>query len=348
MKSKSLPIFNFLKQSVGHVIIDVRAPIEFKKGHIANAINVPLFEDIERAEIGTLYKQQGKDIAVTRGLEIVSPKLVPFVNQVKKLSTSKKIFVYCFRGGMRSNSFAWLMNTSGLDATILEGGYKNYRNHVLNYFEREKKLVVLGGMTGSGKTDLLKNIKHDNFQIIDLEALANHKGSAFGSINEEKQNPQQVFENNLFYALNLLDEDKHILVEDESQSIGFNKIPRGFWLQMKKAPIIKLEVPFELRVQKLVQDYTTTNIEALKICIKKIEQNLGTQNANLCLNYLDENNLTEVARLTLKYYDKAYSFTYNKKTSQQIIPLVLDTMNIEENTLKLKMALKSLTIYNAN
>lgn len=348
MKSKSLPIFNFLKQSVGHVIIDVRAPIEFKKGHIANAINVPLFEDIERAEIGTLYKQQGKDIAVTRGLEIVSPKLVPFVNQVKKLSSSKKIFVYCFRGGMRSNSFAWLMNTSGLDATILEGGYKNYRNHVLNYFEREKKLVVLGGMTGSGKTDLLKNIKHDNFQIIDLEALANHKGSAFGSINEEKQNPQQVFENNLFYALNLLDEDKHILVEDESQSIGFNKIPRGFWLQMKKAPIIKLEVPFELRVQKLVQDYTTTNIEALKICIKKIEQNLGTQNANLCLNYLDENNLTEVARLTLKYYDKAYSFTYNKKTSQQIIPLVLDTMNIEDNTLKLKMALKSLTIYNAN
>jgi tRNA 2-selenouridine synthase len=348
MKSKSLPIFNFLKQSVGHVIIDVRAPIEFKKGHIANAINVPLFEDIERAEIGTLYKQQGKDIAVTRGLEIVSPKLVPFVNQVKKLSSSKKIFVYCFRGGMRSNSFAWLMNTSGLDATILEGGYKNYRNHVLNYFEREKKLVVLGGMTGSGKTDLLKNIKHDNFQIIDLEALANHKGSAFGSINEEKQNPQQVFENNLFYALNLLDEDKHILVEDESQSIGFNKIPRGFWLQMKKAPIIKLEVPFELRVQKLVQDYTTTNIEALKICIKKIEQNLGTQNANLCLNYLDENNLTEVARLTLKYYDKAYSFTYNKKTSQQIIPLVLDTMNIEENALKLKMALKSLTIYNAN
>lgn len=348
MKSKSLPIFNFLKQSVGHVIIDVRAPIEFKKGHIANAINVPLFEDIERAEIGTLYKQQGKDIAVTRGLEIVSPKLVTFVNQVKKLSSSKKIFVYCFRGGMRSNSFAWLMNTSGLDATILEGGYKNYRNHVLNYFEREKKLVVLGGMTGSGKTDLLKNIKHDNFQIIDLEALANHKGSAFGSINEEKQNPQQVFENNLFYALNLLDEDKHILVEDESQSIGFNKIPRGFWLQMKKAPIIKLEVPFELRVQKLVQDYTTTNIEALKICIKKIEQNLGTQNANLCLNYLDENNLTEVARLTLKYYDKAYSFTYNKKTSQQIIPLVLDTMNIEDNTLKLKMALKSLTIYNAN
>ncbi len=348
MKSKSLSISDFLEHSLGHIIIDVRAPIEFDKGHVTNAINVPLFDDIERAEIGTLYKQQGKDIAVTRGLEIVSPKLVPFVNQVKKLSENKKIFVYCFRGGMRSNSFAWLMNTSGLDAAILEGGYKNYRNHVLNYFEREKKLVVIGGMTGSGKTDLLKKIKSESYQIIDLEALANHKGSAFGSINEEKQNPQQVFENNLFYELNLLDEEKLILVEDESQSIGFNKIPYRFWLQMKKAPIIKLEIPFELRVQKLVEDYTTTNIEALKMCVKKIEQNLGTQNANVCLKYLDENNLTEVARLTLKYYDKAYSYTYNKKTTQQIIPLVLDTMNMDENTLKLKELINSLDFYNAN
>ena len=249
---------------------------------------------------------------------------------------------------MRSNSFAWLMNTSGLDATILEGGYKNYRNHVLNYFEEKKKLVIIGGMTGSGKTDLLKKLDKLDFQIIDLEKLANHKGSAFGSINEEKQKPQQIFENNLFHQLSLLDTEKLILIEDESQSIGYNKIPHAFWLQMKKAPIIKLDIPFELRVQKLVQDYTTTNIDALKICVKKIEQNLGTQNAILCLKYLDENNLTDVARLTLKYYDKAYSYTYNKKTTQQIIPVVLDTMNFEENTLKLKRVIKSLDIYNAN
>ena len=348
MTSKALSIIQFLNNSSNELIIDVRAPIEFEKGHITNAINIPLFEDIERAEIGTLYKQQGKEIAVNRGLEIVSPKLVPFVNQVKSLTKNKKVFIYCFRGGMRSNSFAWLMNTSGLDATILEGGYKNYRNHVLNYFEEKKKLVIIGGMTGSGKTDLLKKLDKLNFQIIDLEKLANHKGSAFGSINEEKQKPQQIFENNLFHQLSLLDTEKLILIEDESQSIGYNKIPHAFWLQMKKAPIIKLDIPFELRVQKLVQDYTTTNIDALKICVKKIEQNLGTQNAILCLKYLDENNLTDVARLTLKYYDKAYSYTYNKKTTQQIIPVVLDTMNFEENTLKLKRVIKSLDIYNAN
>ena len=348
MTSKALIIIQFLNNSSNELIIDVRAPIEFEKGHITNAINIPLFEDIERAEIGTLYKQQGKEIAVNRGLEIVSPKLVPFVNQVKSLTKNKKVFIYCFRGGMRSNSFAWLMNTSGLDATILEGGYKNYRNHVLNYFEEKKKLVIIGGMTGSGKTDLLKKLDKLDFQIIDLEKLANHKGSAFGSINEEKQKPQQIFENNLFHQLSLLDTEKLILIEDESQSIGYNKIPHAFWLQMKKAPIIKLDIPFELRVQKLVQDYTTTNIDALKICVKKIEQNLGTQNAILCLKYLDENNLTDVARLTLKYYDKAYSYTYNKKTTQQIIPVVLDTMNFEENTLKLKRVIKSLDIYNAN
>jgi tRNA 2-selenouridine synthase len=348
MTSKALSIIQFLNNSSNELIIDVRAPIEFEKGHITNAINIPLFEDIERAEIGTLYKQQGKEIAVNRGLEIVSPKLVPFVNQVKSLKKNKKVFIYCFRGGMRSNSFAWLMNTSGLDATILEGGYKNYRNHVLNYFEEKKKLVIIGGMTGSGKTDLLKKLDKLDFQIIDLEKLANHKGSAFGSINEEKQKPQQIFENNLFHQLSLLDTEKLILIEDESQSIGYNKIPHAFWLQMKKAPIIKLDIPFELRVQKLVQDYTTTNIDALKICVKKIEQNLGTQNAILCLKYLDENNLTDVARLTLKYYDKAYSYTYNKKTTQQIIPVVLDTMNFEENTLKLKRVIKSLDIYNAN
>ena len=348
MTSKSLNIIDFLDNSFNELIIDVRAPIEFEKGHVTNAINIPLFEDIERAEIGTLYKQQGKEIAVTRGLEIVSPKLVPFVNHVKSLTKNKKVFIYCFRGGMRSNSFAWLMNTSGLDATILEGGYKNYRNHVLEYFDQKKKLVVIGGMTGSGKTDLLKKLNKIDFQIIDLEKLANHKGSAFGTINEEKQKPQQIFENNLFHQMRLLDSKKTILVEDESQTIGFNKIPYGLWLQMKRAPIIKLEIPFEVRVQKLVKDYTTTNIEALKVCVMKIEQNLGKQNARLCLNYLDENNLTEVARITLKYYDKAYSFTYNKKTEQLINPIVLDSIDTEQTIIKLKDSIHSLDTYNAN
>jgi tRNA 2-selenouridine synthase len=343
MTANALDIKNFLNQSENNLLIDVRAPVEFCKGHIANAVNIPLFEDIERAEIGTLYKQQGKDTAVNRGLEIVSPKMVGFVNEVKALSKNKKIFVYCFRGGMRSNSFAWLMNTSGLDAQILQGGYKVYRNHVLGYFEKDRKLILLGGNTGSGKTDVLKQLMKLQYQVIDLERLANHKGSAFGSINEEKQHPQQIFENNLFQQFNFMNEELPVLLEDESQSIGYNKIPHGLWLQMKKATIVKLNIPFEARVTKLVADYTTVDINALKSCVGRISQQLGTLNTKLCLQHLDEGNLADVARLSLLYYDKAYNYNYDKNTNQTIIPVEADTTDAETNAQKVAQVLK--TIY---
>ena len=343
MTAEALDIHNFLNQSKNNLLIDVRAPIEFYKGHIANAINIPLFEDIERAEIGTLYKQQGKDTAVNRGLEIVSPKMVGFVNEVKVLSKNKKVFVYCFRGGMRSNSFAWLMNTSGLDAQILRGGYKVYRNHVLDYFEKDRKLILLGGNTGSGKTDVLKQLVKLQFQVIDLEGLANHKGSAFGSINEEKQHPQQIFENNLFQQFNFMNDGLPVLLEDESQSIGYNKIPHSLWLQMKKSTIIKLNIPFEARVTKLVDDYTTVDINALKSCVGRISQQLGTLNTKLCLQHLDEGNLADVARLSLLYYDKAYNYNYDKNTNQTIIPVEADTTDAETNAQKVAQVLK--TIY---
>ena len=341
MNVSAINVADFLSKSKNELIIDVRAPVEFFKGHVPNAINIPLFEDFERAEIGTLYKQQGKDTAVNRGLEIVSPKMTLFVNQVKSLSKNKKAFIYCFRGGMRSNSFAWLMNTSGLNTCIMQGGYKAFRNYVLEYFDRERKIILLGGKTGSGKTDILKKLKTKSLQTLDLEGLAHHKGSAFGAINEQRQNPQQVFEHNLFDGLWLLDETKNVVLEDEAQTIGFNKLPHGLWLQMKQAIIIKIEIPFELRVQKLVEDYTTVNIEALKSCVVKISQQLGTLNTKLCLQHLDDNNLSDVARLSLLYYDRAYEFSYKNK-KQHIIKLDSDTIDAEQNALKVKQVIETL------
>ncbi|MBC7695917.1 MAG: tRNA 2-selenouridine(34) synthase MnmH [Burkholderiales bacterium] len=332
---------DFLIKSKGELIIDVRAPIEFFKGHLPNAINIPLFEDTERAEIGTLYKQQGKDKAVNRGLEIVSPKMTVFVDRVKKLSKTKKVFVYCFRGGMRSNSFAWLMNTSGLDAVIMKGGYKAFRNFVLNDFEKDRKIILLGGKTGSGKTDVLKKLLVLSIQTIDLENIAHHKGSAFGSINEQKQNPQQVFEHEIFHQLSLVNPSQPVLMEDEAQSIGYNKLPQGLWRQMEKSTIIKIEIPFELRVQKLVEDYATVDIEALKNCVIKISQQLGSLNTKLCLQYLDDRNLHDVARLSLLYYDRAYEFSYQKK-KQPIVLLNSDTIDAETNALKVKQIIDTL------
>ncbi len=341
MTAAALPIHDFLNSSRQELIIDVRAPVEFKKGHLPGAVNIPLFEDIERAEIGTLFKQQGKDTAVTRGLEIVSPKMVGFVNQVRQLSKNKNVFVYCFRGGMRSNSFAWLMNTSGLNAKILKGGYKSYRNHVLNYFTQPQQLILLGGHTGSGKTDILKHLAKSGVQTVDLEGLAKHKGSAFGGINEDKQPSQQNFEHSLYQAFQELDVTRPIVLEDESKSIGFNKIPHALWLQMKQATIVKLEIPFELRIENLVKDYATTDIEALKACVVKIAQQLGLLNMKLCLQYLDEGNLHDTARLTLQYYDKVYGYTYSQK-QQPVIPVVSDTMDVTANAQKVKRIIDSL------
>lgn len=341
MQAKGLPIEAFLQQSKEGVIIDVRSPIEFFKGHIPRAINVPLFEDAERAEIGTMYKQKGKETAVTRGLEIVSPKMVQFVTQVKAIAQGRKVFVYCFRGGMRSNSFAWLMNTSGLDAQILTGGYKVFRNYVLKYFEQKFKLVLIGGSTGSGKTEILKHLSSLGIQSVDLEAIAHHKGSAFGAINEPSQWPQQNFEHKLFDAFTRLNKEQLIVLEDESQSIGFNKIPHPLWLQMKSAPIVKFEIPFELRVQKLVDDYTTTDINALKSSVLKISEKLGGDNAKLCLQYLDEGKLADVARSALQYYDKAYAHLYQNK-KQKIICVASETIDASINAQTLKQIIDTL------
>ncbi len=341
MTAPTLLINDFLLKSKNELLIDVRAPIEYSNGHIAHAINLPLFEDSERAEIGTLYKNHGKDIAVTRGLEIVSPKMVEFINYVKTLTTNKRVFIYCFRGGMRSSSFAWLMNTAGLEAMILDGGYKSFRNELITYFQKNKKIILLGGKTGSGKTEVLKNLKQKAIQTVDLEFHAHHKGSAFGSINELLQNPQQVFDSDLFNAFQSLDQDQNIVLEDESQTIGSNKIPHGLWLQMLKAPIIKLEIPFELRVQKLVKDYSTSKIDDLKICVLKISSKLGPLNTKLCLHHLSEGNLSDVARLSLLHYDKSYEFGYKNK-NQSIILVPSDTIDSEINALKVIETIKNL------
>lgn len=341
MQANGLPIEEFLQESKEGIIIDVRSPLEYFKGHIPRAINVPLFEDAERAEIGTMYKQKGKETAVTRGLEIVSPKMVHFVTQVKAIAQGRKVFVYCFRGGMRSNSFAWLMNTAGLEAQILTGGYKAFRNYVLQFFGQKFKLVLVGGSTGSGKTEILKHLAALGIQSVDLEAIAHHKGSAFGAINEPLQWPQQNFEHQLFDAFNSLNLAQLIVLEDESQSIGFNKIPHPLWLQMKKAPIIKFDIPFELRVQKLVDDYTTTDINALKASVLKISEKLGGDNAKLCLQYLDEGRLADVARRALQYYDKAYAHIYKNK-DQPVITVSSDTIDAAINAQQLTQIIDTL------
>ncbi|MCC6181672.1 MAG: tRNA 2-selenouridine(34) synthase MnmH [Bacteroidia bacterium] len=342
MTAPSLSVADFIQAIRHQLIIDVRAPIEFFKGHIPLAINIPLFDDLERAEVGTIFKQRGRELAISRGKEIVSPKTDKFIEQVYQLSKNKKVFVYCFRGGMRSNSFAWLLNSVGLQAVVLNGGYKAYRNYVLNYFNQSFPVVLLGGKTGCGKTDILKELAQQHIQTIDLEYHAHHKGSAFGTIHQKSQNPQQIFEHHVFCEMYSLNQTEATLIEDESQTIGFNKIPFGLWQNMKAAPIIKIEVPFEARIHKLVEEYGNVERDVLKKSVLKISQQLGTLNTKKCLELIDNNCLYDVVKMALTYYDKTYEFNYQNK-QQTIITLHCDDTNVITNSQKVKQIFQTLS-----
>lgn len=334
MISPSLTIDLFLESSINGTVIDVRSPAEYQKGHIPNAINIPLFDDDERAEIGIIYKMLGKENAVEKGLQLVSPKLTELVRYTKSMASSKKVFVYCWRGGMRSNSFAWLMNTSGIDAKILQGGYKKYRNHILSFFETKLKLLILGGPTGSGKSEVLRLLEKNGQQIIDLEKIARHKGSAFGSINEKAQLPQQLFEHHLFNAFQNLDLKRPVWLEDEAMAIGWNKIPFPLWKQMKTAPILKINVPFESRVERLVKDYTTTDHSLLERALTAIKDKLGGKKYSEALEKLNQGNLHAVASIALSYYDEAYEFNHSKREFKNIYQIEVNSGEEEINCKK--------------
>ena len=253
------------------VLIDVRSPAEYAHAHIPAAKSLPLFNDAERAKVGTAYKQISPENALIRGLEFVGPKMAGFVKKMIKWAPERKAIVQCWRGGKRSGSMAWFLRFAGFDVVTLAGGYKNYRNFVLQQFENQAlKIIILGGKTGSGKTFILKELEKQGEQIIDLEALANHKGSAFGWIGEQTQPSTEQFENNLYEIFKNIEPSRRVWVENESHSVGAVFIPQPFWNQMKAAPLVHIEVPFEARVEHLVEGYTATSKEDLIQSFQKI------------------------------------------------------------------------------
>lgn len=301
----SLSIAEFLQGDAP--IIDVRAPKEFAQGRIPGAHALPLFCDEERAVVGTLYKQQGRDAAVLEGLRIVGPRLADLVAQARAIAPDGRIRVHCWRGGERSGSVAWLLDKAGFaEVSTLRGGYKAFRGHVLASFDAPIELRVLGGYTGSGKTELLHMLKAQGEQVIDLEGLANHKGSSFGALGERPQPTTEQFENLLWSESRALDRSRPIWVEDESLMIGRCKIPQPFYDRMRAATLFFVDMPQEERAERLVADYGKYPKEQLAEAIKRIEKRLGPQHCKAALEALAAGDLKSVARITLTYYDKAY------------------------------------------
>ena len=324
-----------------HVIIDVRSPIEFAKGHLFEAFNIPLFSDKEREDIGTLYKQTGKDEAVKKGLEFVGPKMSRFVDEASNIAKSKKvqdIYVYCFRGGMRSESFVWLLNMAGLNASKISGGYKQIKKIIQDSFNQKCKIIILGGLTGSGKTQYLNKLGECGLQILDLEKIANHKGSAFGHINEHPQPTNEQFGNNIYSVWKKFDFDKIVLIEDESLKVGDVHIPQPLYGQMKSAPVICINVPNEVRVNQLLKDYKSTDKNLLINACDSIKMKLGGQTHLDIITLIKNDDINSACIKLLDYYDKFYSYGLQKRTTEQLLEVHLNSSSAQENLEALRNA----------
>jgi tRNA 2-selenouridine synthase len=330
MPIQKVTIEEFLQLAQQHPVLDVRSPGEYTHAHIPGAVSLPLFTDEERRVVGTAYKQQSKQTAIKIGLDYYGSKMRAMVEEAeaiignRQLAISKKqkathtneplpiancLLVHCWRGGMRSAGVAWLLDLYGFKVYTLIGGYKAYRKWVLAQFEKDYSFKIIGGYTGSGKTLVLHQLAKQKNSIIDLEGLANHKGSAFGALGENPQPRQEMFENLLAQDLANceLQTANCTWLEDESQRIGNLQIPMPLWYTMRKSPVYFLDIPFEERLDYLTAEYGKFEKEHLVNAVIRIQKRLGGLETKNAINYLLENNHKECFRILLTYYDKWYS-----------------------------------------
>jgi tRNA 2-selenouridine synthase len=312
-------------------LIDARSESEFKQGHIPGAVNIPLLNDEHRKIVGTIYKQKGREAAVLSGFDLVGGKFGDIVRAVSELSADKQVMLYCWRGGMRSNIIAWTLNTAGFKVTLLKGGYKTFRRWVLEQFNYQKKIVIIGGRTGSGKTDLLRELKKKGKQVIDLEALASHKGSAFGGLGENPQPRNEHFENMLAMEWSQIDPDQNLWLENESILIGSVKIPDGVYEMMRTASVIELQCDIETRMKRIMNDYGKYGSDILAENTMKLTKRLGDQRARKAIEALLNNDKKTWMEETLFYYDRTYDYGMSQRKPEKIFSVEVkagDTMDL--------------------
>jgi tRNA 2-selenouridine synthase len=348
MAIEKIDIETFLTLSKQIPVFDVRSPSEYAHAHIPNAISLPLFSDEERKIVGTTYKQKSKQLAIKAGLDFFGPKMKSMVEEVEiHLKKTKKktddqheesVIVHCWRGGMRSAGVAWLLNLYGFKVYTIAGGYKSFRKWALDQFEKSYKLKILGGYTGSGKTDLLHALKQQGESVIDLEGVAGHKGSAFGNIGLPKQPSQEHFENVLAMQLHeVSNASTSFWIEDESQRIGDVNIPAHLWAQMRQATLYFIDIPFEERLIQILKTYSHLDKMKMINAIVRIKKRLGGLDAKDAVNAFIEDRIEDCFRILLKYYDKWYTkgMESRENLKEKMIHIPCETVT-NENLSKLK------------
>ncbi len=311
------------------VLLDVRTPAEYDQGHVPGAVNLPLFSNEERAEVGTLYKQASPEKAFLRGLDIAGAKMSGYVKQAMRLAKARKVAVHCWRGGQRSGSIATLLSFAKFDVQVLTGGYKAYRHFVLAQLAEPKfRFIVLGGKTGSGKTLIINELKSSGEQVVDLEGLANHKGSAFGALGELPQPTVEQFENDLYTSISELDAGRRVWVENESRNIGRVFITPAFYEQLRVSPLVHLEIPFEVRTKYLVEEYGCFPKEELVASLVKTTKRMGGNNVKEALEAFEAGDVEKATSIALHYYDKTYTHATNQGNFSRILNLESEQIDV--------------------
>lgn len=288
-------------------IVDVRTPSEYAHGHIPGACNLPLFSDEEHACVGTLYKQHSRQQAIDQGLAFVGPKMQHLAQEGKRLSYCKRIVLYCARGGMRSGSMAWLLDLYGLEVMVIEGGYRVYKEWRNEILLQPRRYNILGGPTGSGKTRLLHLLAQAGAQVVDLEGLAHHRGSAFGSMNPAEPQPSsEAFANELAHCLYPMDTQTAVWLESESPLIGSVSIPKDFYRLMQQGRYFHFEMERGVRIRNIVEEYSSLPKEYLLQGFDKIRKRVGDATCREATQAVRNDDYTRAVDLALHYYDKAY------------------------------------------
>ncbi len=350
MAIHKITIEEFLALAKQHPVLDVRSPGEYAHAHIPNACSFPLFTDEERKVVGTAYKQQSREVAIKIGLDYFGVKMRKMVEEAESLVVShqplvkttkteeqpysKTVLVHCWRGGMRSAGVGWLLDLYGFKVYTLVGGYKVFRHWVLEQFEKTYSFNVLGGYTGSGKTYVLEAMLTKGENVIDLEGLAHHKGSAFGALGMPKQPSQEMFENKLSLKLYAAaQQQKPIWVEDESQRIGEVNIPMNLWKQMRTSPLYFLDIPFEERLKHITAEYGKQHKENLVNAIIRIKKRLGGLETKEAIGALIEDRIEDSFRILLTYYDKHYLKAMHNREGLEALLQKISCVSVHESNM---------------
>lgn len=301
-----------------YVFIDVRSPEEYKSETINGAVNIPVFNDEERKEIGTIYTQKSVEEAKRMGINVVSQKLPKIYDEVMELyNQKKKLVFFCARGGMRSGAITMLLNSLGINVIKLKGGYKGYRKFISSKLPKlndEVEYIVLHGNTGVGKTEILKQLELSGYDVLDLEQAANHRGSLLGNVGLGNQVSQKQFESNIYHRLEKV-KDKYVFVEAESKRIGRVFVPDYIHNKMKSGKHIFVDADIEFRSDLIIKEYIKDEkcIEEILNCLDRLSKYISEKNIKRYKEMiLNSDYKAVVEELMIKYYDPMYMNTSNK------------------------------------